>query len=180
MSANEEREIREAFNRMKRVCKVIRIVVLVCLVAFTLGWIIFACLMIAGHIRDGSDTIGLDAIAYFILFGLLIVFLLIITLRIFSDICANESPFSFKQVKRLRFMGSAFLISTAIEALLSLSFSFDMPKVSSFIGLVGNSTSDPSYIHVNVLTLIIALACFGLAIIFKYGILLQQLSDDTL
>ena len=177
---SDELDIKESIKKLKKVCKVIRMVCLVCLILFALGWLLFTCMMIIGFVSNKPDSAGLDEIAYLTLFGILAIFMFIIALRMFSDILAGESPFSMKQVKRLRLTGTLFLIYTALEALLSVSFAYDLFGGAGNLGIVTGENAVSPFIQVNVFTLIVAIVCFGFAVIFKYGVLLQQISDDTL
>jgi len=177
---SDELVLRESIERVKKICKAIRVVCIVCLICFTIGWIIFTWLLVFKYLAGGSEQVELSEIAYLVLFGLLTISLLIVALRIFSDIVAGESPFILKQVKRFNWVGILFLFYTALEALLSVSFSYSLFGEGDFYGIVGGSNVATSFIKVNALTFIAAIVCFGLAVIFKYGVLLQQISDDTL
>ena len=180
MSGEETREIRVAFSKMKKVCKIIKAICFVCLVGFVLIWLLLIGLAINEMVSSDQPQTGLKEIAYLILTGLLTISLLIIAIRVFSDIVIGESPFSLKQVKRLRIAGALFLFYAISEALVSFGFSFGTVAMEHNLIVDVNSGDDTSIINVNLSAILISLACFGLAIIFKYGVLLQRLNDETM
>ena len=178
--SDDELELKRSVEKLKKTCRAIKMICLVCLICFAIGWALFICLLSIGFLSSEPRLAQLDEISYLLLTGLLSISLLIIALRIFTDIVAGESPFTLKQVKRLRWAGGLLLIYTALDTLLSVSFTYSLFGVDGHFGIaVGDNAFSP-YIQVNIAALIIALACFGLAVIFKYGVLLQQFNDDTL
>lgn len=182
MSDNEGSALHSSLEHIRTVCKVIRVACLVCLVGFILCWVVFTSWMIAEYINATPNGVQIEDISYTFLFGVMVCVLFIVTLRIFSDIVAGETPFSHKQVKRLRYLGAAFLVFAAIELILSTSFYFDTQLLGQTLSVVGESASEiPSeFIRIDLTAILAALASYGLALIFKYGILLQEYSDETL
>lgn len=92
----------------------------------------------------------------------------------------GETPFTLKQVKRLRILGTSFLVFELVETLMSTFFFFHTEFAGQDFGVIMGNAVSGSFIQVNPAAILAAFACFGLAIMFKYGILLQELSDDTL
>jgi len=180
MSDDDLEILRVSIARMKSLCGVIRVVCLVCLIIFAAFWILFSCLEINQFLEESSSGVSVGDLMYLLLFGILVITLFVVTLKIFSDIKAGETPFSLKQVKRLRIVGTAFLAFALLDLLISSVYFFGPEIIGQYSGVILNSGIDSSFIHVNLAAVIAALACYGLSVIFKYGILLQELSDDTL
>ena len=180
MSGEETHKLKESLGKAKKACKVIKILCLVCLVCSVLVWLLYSIMLIISSLQNESGNIGWGEVAYFVSFGLLISSLLFIALRVFSDIVAGESPFTLKQVKRLRLAGTLLLLFVILDAFFSLDFSFGTEALGYNFGIIGNRGSESPSIKVNVFAIITACMCYGLSIVFKYGVLLQELSDETL
>lgn len=183
MSSKEAQELERSIARMRKICKVIRVLCLVCLISFSLVWIVFVCLLMHNAVTNQTTSIGLIDIATLLVFGTFVCLLLVIAFRAFSDIVSGESPFTFKQVKRLRLLGAILLAYTAAEILLSavpIAFSSGVEVFGLPFVIAGAGSTDSPTIDVNALALIMSAMCFGFSVIFKYGVLLQQQSDDTL
>ncbi|MCL1799121.1 MAG: hypothetical protein FWG23_05235 [Eggerthellaceae bacterium] len=178
---NEETlKLQNSVMRMEKTCRIIKTLCLICLAGFVLVWSLVVCFFVVECVQAGFAPLNLVDIVFFIMFGVLVCLSLIIAIRAFSDVIAGESPFTLKQAKRLRTLGTVFLLLAVAEALLSvlfgpLSYGAELPGG----GLIGLVTVESSMISVNLSMLIVAVMCYGFAVIFKYGILLQQLSDDT-
>jgi len=179
MSSKEEMELQGSIKKMKKVCKVIQVGCFIALLAFILVWLLIAYFLVADIIKG---IVGLGEAVHLILFGAFVCSFLIIALRAFSDIVKGESPFSQKQVKRLRVLGTILLICTILETavpFLPIASVYGGEVLGKSVGVVTTSNADPPIVKLNAPMLIMSAMCYGFAIIFKYGVLLQQLSDDT-
>ena len=179
MSDDETKVLHTSIAKMKLYCKAIRIVCFVSLIVFISILAVLIGLQIYEHINGSVDEAGIKEIIYQIVFGLLVCFVLIVTLRALSDIVAGNSPFSMAQVRRLRLIGVALVLFALVESFLSIPLFFSTDIAGQFIAVVSENGSVAPIIKVNLTAIIASLACFGLAIICKYGILLQEISDDT-
>jgi hypothetical protein len=166
-------------NKMKKVCGLLSRVTLVGLVLFSLFFAIVLTLQVYGLTEDNVDSMGLLTVVYSFLLYSLMGCLFFIAWRMFSDVAKGESPFSMTQVKRFTLVGIILLAFTLLDALLPLMVNFVAEAFGYIVGLTESSTNG-LIIKVNILALVAALSCFGLAYVFKYGILLQELSDETL
>jgi len=180
MTGDDRKEISDSAAKIKSIFKVIRIVCLAFLVLFAAIWLFMIGLQIFEYVKGTQSDVNVGSILYLILFGILVCILLVITLVIFSDIIIGGTPFSMKLVKRLRIMGTVFAAYAAIDIFYSTAFYFTTDITGQYFGVMGNSGADASFIGIGLAPIFAAFACFGLALIFKYGILLQELSDDTL
>lgn len=90
-------------------------------------------------------------------------------IKIFSDASKGCSPFTMIQVRRLRLMAAALLVYAILE--------FAITYCSSF---ARQDWAGPSVATVDLFAIIAAAVVFAFSFVFKYGILLQKLSDETL
>lgn len=95
------------------------------------------------------------------------------------DVSKGETPFSLKQVKRIRWIALLILADVILSALFS-------PGV---IGMISAGTLDMGYmatsqtsnfVSINVSELFFAGVLLCLSLVFQYGMLLQKFSDETL
>jgi hypothetical protein len=183
MSSEETLEQQASTARMKKICRVIRVITWIGLAAFILVWLILACLLVLDLIEHGMTGVVLAKIAYLILFGAFVCAVLAIALRAFSDIVAGESPFSLKQVRRLHLLGTIFFLLALCEAVLSalpIVVPFQVELLGQSLGLSIMSGTGSPFVQVNILALMMTAMCHAFSTIFKHGVSLQQLSDDTL
>lgn len=96
----------------------------------------------------------------------------------FEDISLGNSPFTLPQSKRINFIGWLLILGIVLDALISPGASYMMNIADIDLGYVASSQNYPG-IFINGHYLIEAIVCFCLSYAFKYGALLQQLSDDT-
>lgn len=105
--------------------------------------------------------------------------LFVIPIWILSNICQETSrgvpPFSMKQVRRMRVVTVVILLFAAVDLLLdpgSLLLDFNGFLLGGYVH---------GYAHkINIAALVAALVLFLLSFVFKYGVMLQSVSDDVL
>lgn len=109
---------------------------------------------------------------------LTIIFVCITLMQIFNDISKGESPFTIYQSKRLFIVGWLLLASFVFGAIASMA-----PASYAQIGPISFGlfvpTHNPSGIDLNFGYVLSAVVSYCFSYVFKYGALLQQLSDDT-
>ena len=94
---------------------------------------------------------------------------------LFRDISRGESPFTAKQVKRLDVVAFLILGYAVFDGFLAICLA-QIPFVqSSTVGV----DSGNSPVNVNIGLFAFSALLFAFSSIFKYGILLQEESDDT-
>ena len=180
MSGEEEQETRVAIIKMKRVCSIIRATCLICIIVFVLVWFLSIGFSIYEVMNSEQPQIGFKEVTYLVLTGLLTISLLIVALKVFSSIVDGEMPFSKKQVKRLWITGALFLVYAVSDTLVSVAFSIGTVAQEYYLIIDASNSAESSIIDVNLPAILMALVCFGLAVIFKYGVLLQEFNDDAL
>ena len=94
--------------------------------------------------------------------------ILIITNRIFKDISREYTPFLPKNIKRMKKLAVLLIIDSFIASPIDIAIrqSYSMPKTYS------------SDLSSEMIVLAVVIYCF--ALIFQYGVELQQQSDETL
>lgn len=174
-------ETQESISRINKVCKLINVVFKVILVIFCAYWVVAIVGMIFGAANNDSSQQLAGTIFFQILLfsthGVVIAFLIGVLIAIFSDASKGESPFTFIQVKRLRWIAGLLLIYAVLDFLITQN-----NALLSYSGMDSGyiSTSDISIIQVNLGPLIAAGAVYAFSFVFKYGVLLQEFSGETL
>lgn len=92
------------------------------------------------------------------------------------DMAKGESPFTIKQANRIRIIAWLLLAYALLEAFLPTGVLLYQSYGGGAYGIEHNATFSPS---IKVGSIIVATVFFFLSSIFKYGVKLQELSDDT-
>lgn len=103
--------------------------------------------------------------------------------RMLGDISQDRTPFTLQNARRLLFLALILLLYAALEALLASVDSQFILLVDNNSIEVGNFIRDlasNSGTTLNLFPLLMAAMFFALSYVFKYGVLLQQESDETL
>lgn len=102
---------------------------------------------------------------------------LLVIVRIFKDLSQRVSPFTMTQAKRITAIGILLLVDVVVEFAISLN----SPAIAALqefqIGyqapyMTGN-------VYINLTFIVAALICFSLSYVFRYGSLLQWMTDET-
>lgn len=102
---------------------------------------------------------------------------LFVIAKVFEDISKGSSPFTFIQSKRIGLVGGLLVAGVVVEAFISPDFSSMVSVNGADFGFDATLRENPT-VFINRLYLIGAIVCFCLSYVFKYGALLQRLSDD--
>lgn len=109
--------------------------------------------------------------------GFLVLVLLRIITNVFRDVARGMTPFTLVQVKRIRL--AALMI--ALDAFVGMIFSPGFVHALQIAGLdIGYAVSGQPSIPVDLGEILAALCLIALSFVFKYGVLLQEFSDETL
>lgn len=103
--------------------------------------------------------------------------------RMLGDISENRTPFTLTNANRLLLLAVTLLLYTLLEALLASvdsQFVLSLNNSSIEIGNLVSSFSSESGTTLNLFPLLMSAMFFALSYVFKYGVLLQQESDETL
>ena len=98
----------------------------------------------------------------------------------FGDISKGSTPFSKKQIFRIRVIGALFLASAIAELLISANYSNIVQVGGDFaIGYSSSSNAAPDSLFIDARAILGAVVCFALSAIFSYGAILQEDNDGT-
>lgn len=176
------RKIESSLLRARKVSRVAHVVFMVMLAANLLvAALLFGCsiaTIFAPGLVPGMVSFGLGSVP--LLFSRMIACLVLYALaRSFENIAEGDSPFTLAQSKRLFAIGCLMLAGVVAEALAfgSPAPFMAVPGVVDFGYTIDQG--QPGTVYLNAAYLAGALISFCLSFVFKYGALLQQLSDDT-
>ena len=131
----------------------------------------------ASHVGDSVpfDGIALDAVFSTLSFCLFAAIFSMAAL-VFGDVSHEESPFSLKQAKRIRIIAWLLFAYTLLDALVPRGVVIGGGSNPDGMSVVRFSSG---YTNVNVGMFAVSVIFYFLASVFKYGVTLQELSDDT-
>lgn len=179
---NEEAVVTErSLSKIKKVCKFIGYAMKIILVLFCISWVAVAAIMISTIVgfsgQNGIETIDVSNLLLFLAYGVVFGVTIVVLTKVFSDTARGETPFAMIQVKRLRLIALMLIIYAALDIFtVSNTASLQFNGVDS--GFI--STNENSFLAVNFTPIIAAAVLFAFSFVFKYGVLLQELSDETL
>ena len=177
----ESSQIKGSLSRLEAIAGVVCIVLKIAMGVFICLWLLF--FLAAGISLISSFQGWLNAFMIFLLLApvvtdaLISVYILYTVIRIFSLIRKGESPFTNYIAKQISIISVLLLVSFFLGALISV-----IPADGYSLGVmtIGVSKQGEGIIaDLKISTLVAASIGFGLSYVFKYGALLQQLSDDT-
>lgn len=172
--------------RVKKWCRVFSIILKTILILFFLAIIVLLALMLFSALSNDSsispitsDVALLDIVRILILYTM-IATTLITGSKILTDAAKGHSPFAQTQVKRIRIIAFALFVYAILDALVSPGFISLFQSDTMSIGVQSLPDSENVIIPINLGALSAAGGFFCLSLVFEYGVLLQQLSDETL
>ncbi|MDR2957060.1 MAG: hypothetical protein LBU61_02615 [Coriobacteriales bacterium] len=181
MDTDEKRELIGSISKMKKQCGRIRTYCQVSMVMLVLSvFFLYFFILLVGQFNLPVE-IGVSEIIDLVLSVALCSTLLYTIFRIFADAAVSATPFTLKQAGRFRTIGWLIIIYSILDfakALIVYILAF-----RDYIDFFYYHPNDPvplMTLNTNIYVLLAGVVCLGLAYIFRYGVLLQQLSDDTL
>lgn len=179
MGGEEHRELEESLSGARRACKYLKNIALVCLVVLLFAWLLLITLLIVDAAAKGFNAYNLKDMLYVALYGAMALSLLFVAFRSFSDVVNGESPFTMKQVSRFRYAALLLIALVIIDTVLSTGFSYSFNMAGVNYVALGNHGIDPERIRINAEPLFFAVILYGVSVLFRYGVLLQRLTDET-
>lgn len=177
MDSSEFRELKSSLAHVVRVCKAIKWGSLIALVCFSLICFAYLIALFISFADQGFTFEEVSALVYCAVHGVVVSLLLAGCFRMFSDVVGGGSPFTTKQVKRIRLASLLLVILVVTEVFLSTDFSTQAQVLGVSFGMTSDESRGP--FAVNVAVLLFAMTLFGFSVLFRYGVLLQRLSDET-
>ncbi|OUO95324.1 hypothetical protein [Rubneribacter badeniensis] len=177
MPNQEENDARESLSKVCKVCKFLNFAMKSIFLVFCFWWTVSSLFMACSLMNLNSffsvGNISVVGLFLYILDGVVIGVMLAILIKVFSDAANGESPFSMIQVRRLRKMSLALVGYAIID--------FGISCNAAFLHYDGRySAMEDPVITINFAPFIAAAVVFAFSFVFKYGVLLQEFSDETL
>lgn len=175
----DTQSIREAYSKVKKICKAIQIVCGISLMCFLFAWALLVMTTIFGAVTEPSPQ-SIAQAAYCFIFGIIVVAMIWIAFRIFSDAVHGESPFVPKQIRRIRIASLLLIVLVFVEALTLFDFSSGVVVSNLDIGFVRVGGEEQHSIEINAGALFLSIVLYCVSVVFEYGVLLQRFTDETL
>ena len=177
----------KTLSRVATICKILSILCKLAFVVLALWSISVLILMIYSLSKtDFGDEILPLALAVPFLFALYSAnscLLPFVFGRMLGDISEDRTPFTLQNANRLLFLALVLLMYAVLEVLLATADSQFILSVGTHSIEIGNFMRDfasNSGTTLNLFPLLMSAMFFALSYVFKYGVLLQQESDETL
>lgn len=181
MLDEDTKEAECSLLRINKVCRFISIAMKVLFLAICSWWAfaaVFMCLSIVNPESFNSvENANPISFVLFLAYGVVIGVMLVALIRMFSEAAKGKSPFTLLQVKRLRVISLMLVLYSILDFCITYStmaFQFDWLN-SGYASVNGNPV-----VTINLAPLVAAAVVYAFSFVFKYGVLLQEFSDDTL
>lgn len=172
----------ESLEQVNRVCRRICTVIKIIFVIFCIFWIIAAASIAWSLANEGlfnGSGNNIFNLALHVARGVIVVALCLIMIRMLEDTVRGESPFTMKQAGRLR--NAAFMLVIYAVLGIVLGYCSALLQMNGFSsGYVSTEGSSNVIMTIDFAPFIAAAVVFAFSFVFKYGVLLQELSDETL
>lgn len=182
MMSKDAKRIQGSLTHLKMIsglaCKALR-VFLVAYLLLTVPVFCFGLVMIATSGLSPQDTLWMGFHVTPMALSIVVAVSVCLTIiNLFRDVGSGNSPFSDSQSKRFKVIGWLLLASFVLAVFTSIAPLPHAEIGSLTFGILdlGNSSSG---INFDLSYLLWAIVSFSFSQVFKYGALLQQLSDET-
>lgn len=181
MAISEILETQNSLTKVNKICKFICGLIKFVFVIFCVWWLLSSGLLFFSVFNSGgSDHTGvtsLIALALYIADGVVVAVIFVSIIKIFSDPSRGQSPFSMKQVYRSRLISLMLVLYTVLNTVFNWLIT-SSPNLWNYGQ--GVQLGDSSLFAIDFAPLIAAAVLFAFSFVFKYGVLLQEFTDDTL
>ncbi|WP_251212740.1 DUF2975 domain-containing protein [Adlercreutzia murintestinalis] len=177
MSGEEAIVLDDEIGKVRKACRAIKVVATVLLVVFAIILLLFVGLLAFGMI-DPRSSVPFGGLLYAGFLGLDIIAILYCVMKIFAE-AEKGRPFERSQVLRLRVISVLLVLFALIELVFGIDFYGGIVIAGYEIGVAGGDVSPTPTSFVNIGALFFAVAIYCVSFIFRYGSLLQEMSDDT-
>ena len=170
-------EAEASMKKIRKVCRFIALGLRVILFVYAVYRTVALFNMVTSFVSIDGGSQNIISVVLHLLHGLTIASLLLLFSSIFADTKRGRSPFAMSQVKRLRIIAGLLLLYSIVDFGVTLNtISFQSGSLSS--GYV--STNSNVIIPINLAPIFGAAVTFAFSFVFKYGILLQEFTGETL
>lgn len=181
IKSKERQETEASLAKSGRVCRYICTAMKVIAVLFCIFWLLAVGAMVCSLMNpDRPVSNGGVSVVHVLLYlahGVIIATLLFNLIGIFSDVGKGESPFSMAQVKRLRLIAGLLLLYAILDNIINQN-----NALLNFSGLDSGyvTPSGNTIIQINFAPFVVSAVVFAFSFVFKYGVLLQEFSDEAI
>ena len=178
MVYDDAKETERSLLKTNRVCKFICMLMKLVFLLLCVWWTgsigVMGCSLVNPDILN--NVIKVNALMLAIYFASVVVMVVacLCLIRIFSDASKGSSPFTMVQVRRLRLVAGSLLLYGVLEFVMTIAVS------SAQQGFANMTLNWRSCYYQSIFPLVAAAVVFAFSFVFKYGVLLQELSDDTI
>lgn len=161
--------------KTRKICRFISYAMVAVFGVLCIWWLVSIGVMICSLLNPGfsdNPVNGLTLVNY-VLCGIAMAAICVTLIRVFSDTSKGQSPFTMLHVRRLRLVAIALLAYAVLEFGMTCSATF--MKQGWMDASVGGASPT-----LNLFPLVAAAVVFAFSFVFKYGVLLQKFSDETL
>lgn len=130
---------------------------------------------ITGETPPGEAQQSIFNLAYSLLFGVIVVAIMVMVIRLLQSIQKGSTPFTMANARRLRRIGWMLVIFEVLQHVTTRLFwtaANGRVEEGGKVVYYFNSTAG--------MVMIVGLAVLGISLVFQYGVELQQLCDETL
>lgn len=181
MLFGESNEARASLLRLENIAKPLYVALRVVMATFVIGW---SLLLVAFFVSLVTSEVGLYDLVCHLIYAVPVAvsaFISIYILYVIGSICNSirhgSSPFTIHTSRQIKVVSFLLLASFVLQAVVSVIPFDDYSLGVMRIGLA--KQGDGVVADLSVSTLVASVVGFVLSYVFKYGALLQQLSDDT-
>ncbi len=167
--------------RLEKIAKPLYVVLRVAMAAFIVGWGLFFIAFFASLMASETAIPDLAGRLLYVVpvavSAFISVYILYVIGSILDSMRHGDTPFTMGTSRRIKIVSFLLLASFFLEAFISV-IPFDAYSLGAMkIGLARQE--DGVLANLSISTLIASMIGFVLSYVFKYGALLQRLSDDT-
>ena len=168
-------EFHRRFERLSLAAELVFLLLILYSVIQTAIMIYFMVAAPEASYSSGTGTQDWLTLVYSLIFAVIVVIVMVLVLLLLRSIRRGDTPFTRSNVRRLRGIGWLLVAFEILQRLLARLFW----AVAS--GRVPDGETVSYYFYSNGgMILMVGLAVLGISLVFEYGVVLQQLDDETL
>lgn len=168
----ELEEANSSLQKTRKICNYISVGLRVVFGLICIYWIIVVGAMLLSMSNPSLVIVQDDGISFFSI----LLYLAYGFINIFSNTAKGETPFAMSQVKRLRIIAVLLLLYAVLDMVATNAMAVMQIDVINS----GYISTNSAIVTVNFTPFIAAAVVYAFSFVFKYGVLLQEFSDETL
>ncbi|MEG0417659.1 hypothetical protein [Gordonibacter sp.] len=180
MQDYDEIETEKSLLNLNKICRFLSFLMKVFFALFCVGWLLAFSLNVASLVNPdlfgAKETAGVLGPILCFAYGVIVVPMFLALIGMFTDVAKGNSPFTLAQTKRLRVISGMLVLYFLVD--FAIAFNSAMLQLDA-LNSGYFSTNSSAILTLNFAPLIVAAVVFAFSFVFKYGVLLQEFSDDT-